>query len=296
MTEQQATPAQGSAASQLKQLIKDRATQGLGLAATATGQKAGTVAQAVRQTGEEMRSQGQESQGQRADQVAQPVQKFSGYLSQADPQQLTDEVKQAKPKLSQQVQQLKTQASSKLAEQADTRSTQAGQGITSLNQAMRQTSQQLRAQGEEGQALALDALLDKVEPLGPYLTQADADRLKSDAATYGRQAKEKLSKVTNAVSQKKQTASTKSSEAAKQTVSGVRQSPLLPLMGVVAGGVLARRKLAKSGQQPPTTEPATVEATETVTVVETDPVMDPLATTATPATVPAAPRARGRAR
>lgn len=246
MTDQM-SPAQGSAAAQLKQLLKERMNQGVGLAAKAAGQQTGTVAQGVRQAGEEMRQQGQESHGKVADQVAQPVQRLSGSLSTADPQELTGSVKQAKPKLGEQARQLKTQAGSQLTRQADVRSTQAGQGVTALTQGVRQTGQQLRAQGQEVPALVLDALAEKVEPLGGYLTTADADKLRSDISAKGRQAKTKLSSAAGTVARKQQTAIAKGADAAKQTASGVRRSPVLPIVGALAGSVLAARRAAKGG-------------------------------------------------
>jgi len=103
MTEQQAT---GTASSQLKDLMMQRLNQGLGLAAKAAGQQAGSVAQAVRQTGEEMRQQGQDGQGKMADRIAQPIQRLSGNISQANPD-VSSDVKGLKPKLSGQAQQLK---------------------------------------------------------------------------------------------------------------------------------------------------------------------------------------------
>jgi len=151
MTEQQ-TPAQGSAGAQLQQLLTDRLNQGLGLAAKGAGQQAGAMAQAVRQTGEEMRQQGQESQGKIADRIAQPVQRMSGTLSQVNPQ-LTGDVRQVKPKLNQRVQQVKAQAGNQIKTQTQTGATQAGQSVTALAQGVRQAGEQLRAQGQQTPAL-----------------------------------------------------------------------------------------------------------------------------------------------
>lgn len=247
MTEQP-RPAQSPAAAQLKQVLKDRMNQGVGLAAKAAGQQAGMLAQAVRQAGEEMRQQGQQNQGKVADGVAQPVQRLSGNLSQADPQQLTSNVKQLKPKLTQQAERLKVRAADQIKKQTGTRASQAGQGVTALTQGVRQTGQQLRAQGQEVPALVLDALAEKVEPLGGYLIAADADRLRSDMAAYGRQAKTKLSSATSTVSRRQQAATTKGTQALKQTASAVRRRPMLPVVGLVVGSILAARKRSKGGQ------------------------------------------------
>lgn len=246
MTEQQ-MPAQGSAGAQLQQLLTDRLNQGLGLAAKAAGQQAGAMAQAVRQTGEEMRQQGQESQGKIADRIAQPVQRMSGTLSQANPQ-LTGDVRQVKPKLSQQVQQLKAQAGNQIKTQTQTGATQAGRSVTALAQGVRQAGEQLRAQGQQTPALVLDALVEKVEPLGGYLTSTDPDKLRSDLAVYGRKAQTKLSSAANAVSRKQQAVTAKSAQAAKRTATRVRSNPALPTVGVLAIGLLAARKRSQAGQ------------------------------------------------
>jgi hypothetical protein len=123
-----------------------------------------------------------------------------------------------------------------------------GQGVTALTQGVRQTGQQLRAQGQEVPALVLDALAEKVEPLGGYLIAADADRLRSDMAAYGRQAKTKLSSATSTVSRRQQAATTKGTQALKQTASAVRRRPMLPVVGLVVGSILAARKRSKGGQ------------------------------------------------
>lgn len=253
MTEQPVS-AQGSAGAQLKQLLTDRVNQGLGVAAKAAGQQAGAMAQAVRQTGEEMRQQGQESQGKLADRIAQPVQRMSGTLSQANPQ-LTGDVKQLKPKLSQQAAQLKAQVGNQVKTQTQARVTHAGQGVTALTQGVRQAGEQLRAQGQQTPALVLDAVAEKVEPLGGYLSSADPDQLRSDIAAYGRRARTKLSSAANAVNRKQQAATAKGTQAAKETATRVRSNPALPIVGVLAIGLLAARKRSQPGQPQDQQEP-----------------------------------------
>lgn len=244
---EQPSSMQGSAASQLKQLLKDRMTQGAGLAAKAAGQQAGALGQAVRQAGEEMRQQGQEDQGKVADKAAQPVQRLSGTLSEVDPQQISLDVKQVRPKLSQQAQQLKTQAGEQITQKTSARAAQAGQGVATLTQGVRQTGEQLRAQGQQVSALILDAVVEKVEPLGGYLSSVDPATLRTDVAVYGRQARTKLSSAAGAVTSKGQAATAKSSQAATQAVSAVRRNPLLPIAGTVVGVVVAARQSSKSG-------------------------------------------------
>ena len=225
MSEQPAaTPA--SAASQLKQLANEKVRQGVSAAKSLTGQQAGSLAQAVRQAGEEMRQQGQENRGKVADKVAQPVQRWSGTLSEFDAQQVTLDVKQVKPKVGQQAQRLKTQAGEQISKQVDARAAQAGQGVTALTQAGRQTTAQLRAQGQRVPALVLDAVLEKVEPLAGYLGNADAGRLRSDVAVYRRQATTKLSAAGEAVTGKQQAATAKGAEGCQAGCLPCQASPL----------------------------------------------------------------------
>lgn len=274
MTEQrtndQSSAPQGSATDQLKQVLQERLNQGVGLAAKAAGQQAGTLAQAVRQAGEEMREQGQDDQGKIADQVAQPVQKLSASLTQAEPQELTGSVKQVRPKLNQGVQQLKTQVDNQVNKQAATRAAQAGQGVTTLTQGVRETGQQLRAQGQEVPALVLDALVERLEPLGTYLTTADANKLRSDVTVFGRQTRTRLSSAADTVTRRQEAATTKSAQAVKQTASAVRRNPWLPIVGALVGtGLVARRSRAGQPQAPASTpEKATKSELQDLTRTE----------------------------
>jgi hypothetical protein len=238
MTEQ---PTSGSASAQLKQMVTDRLNLGLGLAAKAAGQQAGTMAQAVRQTGEEMRQQGQEGQGKIADRIAQPIQRVSANLSQADPK-VSSDVKALKPKLTQQVQQVKTQAASQLKDQTQTRTTAAAQGAGALTQGVRQVGQQLRAQGQQTPALVMDALAEKMEPVAGYLNTTDPDKLRSDVAAYRQKAQLKVSNAVDTVNRKQQAATAKGTQAVKSAASRVRSQPALPIAaGAVSLALVARR-------------------------------------------------------
>lgn len=255
----QPTAPQGTASAQLKQLLQERVNQGVSLAAKAAGQQTGSLAQAVRMTGEDMRQQGQEGQGKIADQIATPLQRWSGTLSQAQPEQLTSTVKDAKPALTQQAQQLKTQAGSQVKKQTQAQVTKAGQGVTALTQGVRQTSQQLRSQGQEVPALVLEAIVEKLEPLSGYLSTADADKLRGDVSVYGQQVKAKVStaasKAASTLNRTQEKATAKGSQAAKQTATAVRSRPWIPLVGVLAGGLFAARRRSKTAKPQLTSVP-----------------------------------------
>ena len=80
----------------------------------------------------------------------------------------------------------KDRASSTVKEQMDTRSTQAGEQMQKVADAMRQSSNQLREQAVETPAKVNDAVAEKVEQLSTYLTNANADTMLSDLENVAR--------------------------------------------------------------------------------------------------------------
>lgn len=246
MTEQEAT---GTAAAQLKDLAMQRLNEGLSVAAKAAGQQAGTMAQAVRQTGEEMREQGQDEHGKIADRVAQPIQRLSGNLSQANPQ-VSSDVTALKPKLSGQVQQLKAQAGSQVKAQVATRTASAADGVSAATNGVRQVGEQLRAQGQQTPALIMDALAEKMEPLAGYLETTDPDKLRNDAAAYRDKAKLKVTAAAETVNRKQQAAAANATQALKTTATRVRNNPVLPIAGLLSIATVAAIRMRKSKGQP----------------------------------------------
>jgi hypothetical protein len=71
-------------------------------------------------------------------------------------------------------------------EQVDTRSTQAGEQVGSVSEAMRNMGEQLRGQGNDLPAQLAHQAADRAEQLGRYLREADADRILRDAEDFGR--------------------------------------------------------------------------------------------------------------
>lgn len=246
MTEQ---PATGTASSQLKDLMMQRLNEGLGLAAKATGQQAGTVAQAVRQTGEEMREQGQDGPGKMADRIAQPLQRLSGNLSKANPS-VSSDVKQLKPKLGAQVQKLKAQAGSQLKAQIQTGTAAAAKGVTASTQGVRQVGEQLRGQSQQTPALVMDALAEKLEPVAGYLDATDPDKLRSDVTAYRKKVQLKVTTAAKTVNRKQQAAAGKASQAVKKTATRARNKPALPIAGALSIAALTVFRMRKSIGQP----------------------------------------------
>lgn len=73
-----------------------------------------------------------------------------------------------------------SQVSTKITEQADQRSIQAGEQITSMASAIRETSDTLRTKGQTMPANALDTVSEQVENLGSYLTRMDGTQMLHD--------------------------------------------------------------------------------------------------------------------
>jgi ElaB/YqjD/DUF883 family membrane-anchored ribosome-binding protein len=92
----------------------------------------------------------------------------------------------AKEQVQEQAQQAQQSARSRVREQVDQRSTQAGEQLRSSAQALRETSERLREQGQDGPARAAQRLAHHAERVGGYLKESDADRLLGDAEDFGR--------------------------------------------------------------------------------------------------------------
>lgn len=78
------------------------------------------------------------------------------------------------------------EARSRLRDQVDQRSTQVGEKISSTGSDLRSVGQELRQQGKETPARLADQAADRVERVGSYLAESDADRILGDVADLGR--------------------------------------------------------------------------------------------------------------
>ena len=93
---------------------------------------------------------------------------------------------QARQKTQEKAQQLRGQAATQVRGQLDTRSNQAGEQVSSVAQAARMTSEQLRNQGQEGPAKVVEQAAERAERLGGYLTNSDGERILSDLEDFAR--------------------------------------------------------------------------------------------------------------
>ncbi|MBJ7602335.1 MAG: hypothetical protein JF888_03955 [Candidatus Dormibacteraeota bacterium] len=102
-------------------------------------------------------------------------------------QQAKEQALQVTSSAKEQLQVASGSAREKMREQVNTRSTQAGHQVDSIGQAMRKAGEHLSGQGYELPAKAADQLAQRVEQLGGYLRESDADRILGDLENYARQ-------------------------------------------------------------------------------------------------------------
>lgn len=109
-------------------------------------------------------------------------------------QSTTDQAKERVQETAQQVQQqvgqkaqeMRGQAGEKVRQELDSRSTQAGEQVTTTADAIRRVGEQLRTEGNAGTARYADQVAERAERLGGYLTEADADRMLRDVEDFAR--------------------------------------------------------------------------------------------------------------
>jgi hypothetical protein len=100
--------------------------------------------------------------------------------------QAKEQAKQQAQQVKQQAQQARGQANARLREQIDQRSTQAGERVGSTAQDVRSVADELRKQGKDQPARLAEQAADRVERVGGYLKESDADRILRDVEDFGR--------------------------------------------------------------------------------------------------------------
>jgi hypothetical protein len=110
--------------------------------------------------------------------------------TQSDPgsttEQAKEQAKQQAGQLKQQAEQARGQTKDKLREQVDQRSTQAGERVGSAAQDVRSVAEELRKQGKDQPAKLAEQAAARVERVGGYLQESDADRILGDVEDFGR--------------------------------------------------------------------------------------------------------------
>jgi ElaB/YqjD/DUF883 family membrane-anchored ribosome-binding protein len=94
--------------------------------------------------------------------------------------------KQAQQKVQEKAGEVRGQVSSRVRDQVDTRSTQAGEQLSSVADAMRRTGQSLRDEGSDAPAKVTDAVAERADRLGGYLRNSDADAILRDVEDLAR--------------------------------------------------------------------------------------------------------------
>jgi hypothetical protein len=110
--------------------------------------------------------------------------------TQATPQDESPEAMEKAQEVAGQAQEKAQEAAGRaqdmMREQVDQRSTQAGEKVSGTAQDLRSVGEELRNQGKETPAKLADQGAERIERLGSYLSESDADSLLSDLEDFGR--------------------------------------------------------------------------------------------------------------
>ena len=96
------------------------------------------------------------------------------------------ELEQVKERVQDVAGEAKQQTREQLRAQIDTRTSQAGEQVSSTAQAFHVASEQLRQQGNDRAASVVEAVADRSDRLGVYLTRTDGDGLLRDVEDFAR--------------------------------------------------------------------------------------------------------------
>ncbi len=109
-----------------------------------------------------------------------------GSTSGAAQERVQETARQATSQVQEKAQEAGGQAREKMREQVDQRSTQAGEQVRPVADALRKTGEQLRSEGNEQPAKAADAVAERLDRLAGYLNETNGDRLLNDVEQFGR--------------------------------------------------------------------------------------------------------------
>jgi ElaB/YqjD/DUF883 family membrane-anchored ribosome-binding protein len=106
--------------------------------------------------------------------------------TQTDPGSSAGQAREQAEHVKQQARQAGGQAKDKLREQVDQRSTQAGERVGSTAHDVGSVAEELRKQGKDQPARLAEQAADRLERVGGYLQESDADRILRDVEDFGR--------------------------------------------------------------------------------------------------------------
>jgi hypothetical protein len=101
-------------------------------------------------------------------------------------EQATSAVAQAGQQVQEQAGQLKLQAGDRLREQMDGRSTEVGEQVGAVSQALRSSGQQLHNEGHDMPAKLVDGAAERVDRIGSYLRDSNSNRILADVEGWAR--------------------------------------------------------------------------------------------------------------
>ena len=102
------------------------------------------------------------------------------------PEQAKEKMQEGVEVVQEKAQELKGTAGDRVRQEVDARSTEAGTQLQGTAAAMRRTTEQLRQEGNDGPARAMDFVAERAERLGSYLTGANADQVLHDVEGFAR--------------------------------------------------------------------------------------------------------------
>lgn len=105
---------------------------------------------------------------------------------QGSTEQAREKVQEVAGQAREKAQEAGSEARSRLRQQVDQRSTEAGERVNSAGSDLRSVGRELRNQGKDTPARLADQAADRVERVGGYLAESDADRILRDVEDFGR--------------------------------------------------------------------------------------------------------------
>jgi hypothetical protein len=105
---------------------------------------------------------------------------------QGKTEQAQEKAEEAAGQAREKAQEAAGEARSRMRDQIDQRSTQAAERVRSTGSDLRSVSQELRNQGKDTPARFADQAAERVERVGGYLAESDADRILRDVEDFGR--------------------------------------------------------------------------------------------------------------
>jgi ElaB/YqjD/DUF883 family membrane-anchored ribosome-binding protein len=101
-------------------------------------------------------------------------------------QKVQETAQQVQGQVGEKAREVKNEAGGRLRGEIDTRSTQAGEQMSSTAEAIRRVGDELRTEGNDRPAQLADQAAQRADRLGQYLKEADADQIMRDVENFAR--------------------------------------------------------------------------------------------------------------